>query len=57
MLLRHIHIGSDKHLVVNVVVQRPILNNQSELAHGDIDQSESSTWNPSYILLSPRGKV
>ena len=57
MLLRHIHIGSDKHLVVDVMVQRPVLDNQSELAHGNIDQSDNSTWKPSYILLSPRGKV
>ena len=28
MLLRHVHIGSDKHLVVDVMVQGPVLTNQ-----------------------------
>ena len=32
MLLRHIHIGPDKHLVVDVVVQGPILDNQSRVS-------------------------
>ena len=30
MLLGNIDIGSDEHLVVDAVVQRPVLNNQSE---------------------------
>ena len=31
MLLGNIDIGSDEHLVVDAVVQRPILNNQKSL--------------------------
>lgn len=40
MLLGNIHIGPDEHLVVDTVVQRPVLNNQSEHEYRHTDQSE-----------------